>query len=245
MKTCKRCGEPLKQKVRLLDREIEVDRDCACARMHEQKKRIDQQNLEKAKKRHQMVKQCFDNVAYADITFSKDEKPGCTASKIARDYALKFLDIKQNGSGLLIYGRPDASKTFYAACIANEVIDMGCSVIMDKPARIIAKVQKQGFGEDYVDKLSKVDLLILDDFGTESDSAYRQEIMYDVIDSRFKKPLIVTTNMTYEQIVSPGTMEQERLIGRILDGCMPVEFEQTNMRWSRDYSDIASKVLGG
>lgn len=241
METCKTCGEPLYREVCLFnDKNIQVARMCACQRAHEEQDAKEREQLEKAKKIHAARKICFDNPVYASMTFDNDKNHESQERHITESYAKNFLKMKESGSGLLIFGKPDASKTFYSSCIANAVLDMGCSVIMEKPARIIAKVMKQGFNKDYVSELSKIDLLILDDFGTESGSEYRQEVMYDVIDSRFKKPLIVTTNLTKEEILSPSNVSDERLFGRILDCCMPVEFKQVNIRWSRDYSDVLS-----
>ena len=49
-------------------------------------------------------------------------------------------------------------------------------------------------------------LLILDDFGMERGTEYGLEQVYSVIDSRYRsgKPLIVTTNLTLDDLPEPG-----------------------------------------
>lgn len=54
-------------------------------------------------------------------------------------------------------------------------------------------------------KLCRYPLLIIDDFGMERDTSYGLEQLYNVIDSRYrsKKPLIVTTNLTLQELQNP------------------------------------------
>ena len=58
---------------------------------------------------------------------------------------------------------------------------------------------------EYISRLCRYPLLILDDFGMERDTAYGLEQVYSVIDSRYRsrRPLIVTTNLTLEANPEP------------------------------------------
>ena len=51
---------------------------------------------------------------------------------------------------------------------------------------------------EYIERLCRFPLLILDDFGMERGTEYGLEQVYNVIDSRYRsrKPLIVTTNLS-------------------------------------------------
>ena len=51
---------------------------------------------------------------------------------------------------------------------------------------------------EYISRLCRYPLLILDDFGMERGTEYGLEQVFNVIDSRYRsgKPLIVTTNLT-------------------------------------------------
>ena len=58
---------------------------------------------------------------------------------------------------------------------------------------------------EYIARLCSFPLLILDDFGMERGTEYGLEQVYNVIDSRYRsrKPLIVTTNLTLEELQNP------------------------------------------
>lgn len=54
----------------------------------------------------------------------------------------------------------------------------------------------------YIDSLNQYSLLIIDDLGIERSTEFALEQVFNVIDSRYrsKLPLIVTTNMTLEEL---------------------------------------------
>ena len=75
-------------------------------------------------------------------------------------------------------------------------------------------------------------LLILDDFGMERGTEYGLEQVYSVIDSRYRsrRPLIVTTNLTLQQIQNPTDTAYARIYDRLLEMCAPVRFTGGNFR---------------
>ena len=66
-------------------------------------------------------------------------------------------------------------------------------------------------------------LLIIDDFGMERGTEYGLEQVYNVIDSRYRsrKPLIVTTNLTLEELQHPEDTAHARIYDRLLEMCSP------------------------
>ena len=85
---------------------------------------------------------------------------------------------------------------------------------------------------EYVSKLCAYPLLILDDFGMERDTEYGLEQVYNVVDSRYRssKPLIVTTNLTLEQMQHPEDTAHARIYDRLLEMCVPVRFTGGDFR---------------
>ena len=85
---------------------------------------------------------------------------------------------------------------------------------------------------DYIDSIGRYDLLILDDLGVERNTSYATEQMFQVVDRRYRscKPLIVTTNLTLEQMKNPPDLEHSRIYGRILEHCAPILFSGKDMR---------------
>ena len=75
-------------------------------------------------------------------------------------------------------------------------------------------------------------LLILDDFGMERGTEYGLEQVYNVIDSRYRsrKPLIVTTNLTLEELQNPEDTPHARIYDRLIEMCSPVCITGENFR---------------
>ena len=75
-------------------------------------------------------------------------------------------------------------------------------------------------------------MLIIADFGMERGKDYRLEQVYNVIDSRYrsKKPLIVTTNLTLEELQNPEDTAHARIYDRLIEMCSPVRFTGENFR---------------
>ena len=86
---------------------------------------------------------------------------------------------------------------------------------------------------EYISRLCRYPLLILDDFGMERGTEYGLEQVFNVIDSRYPrsgKPLIVTTNLTLDDLHNPEDTAHSRIYDRLLSMCVPVRFTGDNFR---------------
>ncbi|WP_172455331.1 ATP-binding protein, partial [Acetatifactor muris] len=92
-------------------------------------------------------------------------------------------------------------------------------------------------------------LLILDDFGMERGTEYGLEQVYNVIDSRYRsqKPLIVTTNLTLEELQNPEDTAHARIYDRLTEMCTPVRITGENFRKARakEKMERLKKLLNG
>ena len=72
--------------------------------------------------------------------------------------------------------------------------------------------------------LCRYPLLIIDDFGMERGTEYALEQIYNIVDSRYRsrKPLIVTTNLTLDEIRHPQDTAHARIYDRLLEMCVPI-----------------------
>ena len=88
---------------------------------------------------------------------------------------------------------------------------------------------------EYIVRLCSFPLLILDDFGMERGTEYGLEQVYNVIDSRYRsqKPLIVTTNLTLEELQNPEDTAHARIYDRLIEMCTPVRITGENFRKAR------------
>ena len=84
----------------------------------------------------------------------------------------------------------------------------------------------------FIDSFNKYSLLIIDDLGIERSSEFTLEQVFNVIDSRYrsKKPLIVTTNLTLDELRHPKDLVRARIYDRVLERCVPLKINNQNIR---------------
>ena len=194
--------------------------DCKKQELEAHKERERQEEIERNRY------DCFNGTNMKPWNFDNDDKRNPGLSKSMESYVKDFTDYKREGKGLLLHGECGTGKTYYAAAIANALIDKGYLVKMTNFFQLAnqlwdAKEGKQAF----VDHLNKYTLLIIDDFGTEQDTTYMKSQVYNFIDARYRSglPLIITTNLTPEEIKNPGDIAYQRVCDRLLERCVPVE----------------------
>ena len=141
--------------------------------------------------------------------------------------------MKEKNMGLLFWGGVGTGKSYLAACIANALMEQEIPVRMTNFAAILNDLAASFEGRnEYISRLCRYPLLVLDDFGMERDTAYGLEQVYSVIDSRYRsrRPLIVTTNLTLQEIQNPTDTAHARIYDRLLEMCAPVRFTGGNFR---------------
>ena len=105
-----------------------------------------------------------------------------------------------------------------------------------------------GGKQEYIDGLNQFDLLVIDDLASERDTEYMGEIVQNIIDARYRSglPLIVTTNLTSEELKFPAEIRKQRIYSRLFEMCVPVEVTGTDRRRQKlinEYDEIGN-LLG-
>lgn len=149
-----------------------------------------------------------------DYTFANAEQNDMY--DIAKSYADAFDLFYEDGTGLIFYGPCGTGKTFYAAAIANELIDRMIPCKVTNFATISNELQSETNRQAYIDSFKKYKLLVIDDFGVERDTAFMDEVVYQIVNARYetKKPIIVTTNLTRDELNHPNS-SAKRIISRL------------------------------
>ena len=161
-------------------------------------------------------------------------------------YVDRWSDMLRDNCGLLFWGGTGNGKTFSAACIANALIDKGVPVLMTSFPRILAS----GWDDQktIADEIWEYDLLVIDDLGAERESGYALETVYRVVDERYKskKPMIITTNLTLDDLCKPQDMDHQRIYDRVLEMCVPVVFKGDSIRRKRANDNLrkAREIFG-
>ena len=157
----------------------------------------------------------------AAVRFSCADQSGDNTGSVAkcRRYAEKFAQMRRDNRGLLLFGGVGTGKTYTAACIANELLAQGIPVVMTSLVKLI-----DGGADELCSRMAAIDLLILDDLGAERSTDYALEQIYNIVDSRYRsrKPLIVTTNLTLDEIRHPQDTPHARIYDRLLEICVPI-----------------------
>lgn len=91
------------------------------------------------------------------------------------------------GHNLLITGKSSSGKTYLANALCVTAIRNLKSVLYIKASRLISELEKSRINEkyfDYIDSLSKIDLLAIDDFGLMTLDIDKCRDLFEVIDCR-------------------------------------------------------------
>ena len=168
-----------------------------------------------------------------DYTFANDKGYNPEIKKAQR-YVTEWAMMKENCIGLLLWGNVGTGKTFIAACIANALIEKGVSVLMTNFSKILNSLSAM-FDVDrnkFIESFNRYSQLIIDDLGIERNSEFALEQVFNVIDSRYrsKKPLIVTTNLTLDELKHPRDLAHARIYDRVLERCVPLKVNRQNIR---------------
>lgn len=190
-------------------------------------------NQERMKRIENLRRTGFSDKQLLGWTFYNDDGSHPEVMKAARNYVEKFKTFRENGKGLLLYGNVGTGKTYVAACIANALVDKGIPAMMTNFARISNKLQESFDGkQEYIDSLNRFDLLVIDDLASERRTEYMQEIIFNVIDARYRSglPMIITTNLPIAELKKPSNVSDTRIYDRILEKCFPIEVKGKSHR---------------
>lgn len=168
--------------------------------------------------------------------------------KLCKRYATAFDKMVENNMGLIMYGGVGTGKTFAAACIANHLLDQKIPVIMISFIKLLELLEKNA-DSDIIQNLQAAKLLILDDLGAERRTSYALEKVYSIIDARYrsKLPVIITTNLTMDEMMSAESEQYDRIYDRIFEMCYPIEFKGMSWRKKAAFakSNEMEKFLNG
>lgn len=223
---CRKCGEPRQEWIDWLPdrygkpRRKLVPVPCRCAREAEERQKAEDRKREFENNLRQMRDRAGVDIRGYANTFEDDDTPDSKISKTCRSYVEEWEPMRKNGTGILLFGAKGTGKSFYAACIVNALAERQVATAMMSVPDLIGLMQirdRAGIAA----ALKMFPLLVLDDLGAERDTPYAAELVYSVVDARYraKLPTIITTNLDTEDMANERDLLRSRIYDRVLQMC--------------------------
>lgn len=248
---CGKCKTPKQAVIDIAGTAVVVGCLCRCADEAYRAEEVVRKSREATERISRLRASGMADKSVSGMTFSADNGSNKDLMGKANRYAQKWDKMFADNIGLVIWGDTGNGKTFAAASIANSVIDRGHAVLMTGFSRLMNGLTGLYTEErvQYIDSLAAYKLLVLDDLGSERETSYGLEQVYSVIDSRYKsgKPLIVTTNLTLDEMKRPKNMDYQRIYDRVLEMCIPIHSAGVSLRKAKAATkmELAAKELMG
>lgn len=150
-------------------------------------------------------------------TFERDDGKLPAVVEQLRKYVEIFDTAKADGYGIILSGPPGTGKTHHACQVANALIDRGRSVAFTDFYHLEGEISSSRDRTGTIEALARRDLVVLDDFGAWTKSAYDSGMICQLIDLLYlhKTPTVITTNMSAADLrAQSGTALFRRILER-------------------------------
>lgn len=235
---CGKCGSRKQLRVKFGDKTHVVRCVCKCESKELEEKKKQEEYEEQMRRINRLKEASMMDKKYREVTFDKYEvrEENKKVFEMAKKYVDRFQDMYKKNQGLLLYGPVGTGKSFTAACIGNYLLDNAKPVIMTSFVKILQDIWENDREAEYITILNSASLLIVDDLGTERETDYALEKVYNIIDSRVRanKPMIITSNLELNDMMECEDIRKKRIYDRILECCYPmyVGGKSFRMIWS-------------
>ena len=206
--------------------------ECECRKAQRLEREAAEQRRKHLDTVEELKRKGFTDPKMREWTFANDNGK-CPQMELAHFYVEHWETMREENIGYLLWGRVGTGKSYFAGCIANALMEQEVPVRMTNFSAILNDLTASFEGRnEYIERLCRFSLLIIDDFGMERGTEYGLEQVYNVIDSRYRsgKPLIVTTNLTLDSLQNPQDTAHARIYDRLLEMCAPILFTGENFR---------------
>ncbi|MBQ7839425.1 MAG: ATP-binding protein [Lachnospiraceae bacterium] len=185
---------------------------CHCFRQAEIALLYEQSNL----------KQILEKENFSTLSYAYFEGDSLVSYRNNVEKCKKFAsNFKTSYQNLFFYGTVGTGKTFLSNCIAKECIENGCSVIYFSAANLFDTLARNAYNFKTQEEMASLfgdlyscDLLVIDDLGTETASAFTLSHFFTLLNERLlrKKSIIISTNLSLEDC---RNRYQDRIFSRI------------------------------
>mgnify|MGYP006068381447 CR=1 FL=1 len=223
---CGKCNTAKQCEVEILNQKKKFYCLCKCETIKRDNEIKRQEELEEIRRIERLKTQGLQDKEALNWNFEKAESNKYIEK--AKIYCNNWNEMYKNNIGLIFWGDVGTGKTYVAGCIANYLLDKKIPVLMTNFSKIINDMMgfKISNKNEYLEELNRYKLLIIDDLGAERQSEFALEQVFSIIDNRYKngQPIIITTNLSLQEIKEPSNITYKRIYDRVLEMCTPMKF---------------------
>lgn len=165
-----------------------------------------------------------------------------TQSK-AKDTAIEFVKNFDGSKSLAFSGSPGLGKSHLAYAITKGVRDQGYKTLYIKSTDLLDHIKStykdhSSITEERIfDMIDRLDLLVLDDVGSEyvkaneyGHESWASDVLYKVFDMRLNKSTICTTNYSESELTQKYGNNGPRITDRMMDMAAAIRIEGESFR---------------
>ena len=221
----------------------ETARPCECRRRRVERARVSGLHGS-LPKRYKGVS--FDRPPLSDMAASRNTGTQFTVRRIR-----EFCDTSDSrldaGEGAWLMGGVGTGKTSLAMMLSKTAMEAGRTVAIYSMPGLLARIRRTydaEMGEEgylsFFDRLTSVDLLHIDDLGTEKRTDWVLEQLYAIVDRRYseERSMVVTTNLDVQELKD---QINDRTVSRLIEMCGdPLPLDGPDKREEYDPSRFGS-----
>jgi DNA replication protein DnaC len=149
---------------------------------------------------------------------------------------LATMDFMLKAENIILTGPSGVGKSYLAQALGNQACLQGNKTLYTNTARYFNKLKLAKVDGTYLkelQKLLKVDLLILDDFGLQAFDNHAREALMDIIDERHNhKSTIVSSQIpvsAWYEIIGEGTIA-DAILDRLINSSHRIDLKGESLR---------------
>lgn len=142
--------------------------------------------------------------------FDNIEKLGQCGNKTLREYMKEIRDYltnyceeyPKNNRSILFTGSTGTGKTYFLHSIAKVLLDRGVSVLYFTATGLFEYFSKRMREEDTEDYIEEVDVILIDDLGTEFSNSFTTSRFFALLNQRIldRKTMLISTNLNFKEL---------------------------------------------
>ena len=162
-----------------------------------------------------------------DWDFEHDNGEDPILTGIGKNYVQNYKEMKEKGMGIMYFGGTGAGKSFASAQIVNALTDAGYDCLFTSFRNILTDLGTltNDGKREYLNKLFQKDLIVFDEYGSEGDSGYCNQMILYIISTCCQRciPMLVTTSYHKDNLVKTNNHLRLMTLSRLWQRCCCVQ----------------------